>query len=61
MMGVWFLSISAGNFLGGRLSSLYESLPLPKLFGYVGGFGIAVGLVLLLLARTITRLMGGVK
>jgi POT family proton-dependent oligopeptide transporter len=61
MMGVWFLSISAGNFLGGRLSSLYESLPLPKLFGYVGGFGIAVGLLLLVLARPITRLMGGVK
>ncbi len=61
MMGVWFLSISAGNFLGGRLSSLYESLPLPKLFGYVGGFGIAVGLLLLLISRPITRLMGGVK
>jgi POT family proton-dependent oligopeptide transporter len=61
MMGVWFLSISAGNFLGGRLSSFYESLPLPSLFGYVGGFGIAVGLVLLALSRPITRLMGGVK
>jgi len=61
MMGVWFLSISAGNFLGGRLSSFYESLPLPSLFGYVGGFGIAVGLVLLAISRPITRLMGGVK
>jgi POT family proton-dependent oligopeptide transporter len=61
MMGVWFLSISAGNFLGGRLSSLYESLPLPKLFGYVGGFGIVVGLVLLALSRPLTKLMGGVK
>jgi len=60
-MGVFFLSISVGNFLGGRLASFYESIPLDKLFGYVGAFGIAVGLIMLVISRPVTRLMGGVK
>lgn len=61
MMGVWFLSISVGNYMGGRLSSLYESMPLSQLFGYVGGFGLLIGLLLLAVSRPVTRLMGGVK
>jgi POT family proton-dependent oligopeptide transporter len=60
-MGVWFLSISVGNFFAGRMASFYESMPLDKLVGYAGGLGIAVGLVLLLISRPVTRLMGGVK
>ena len=35
MMGVWFLATSVGNFIGGRVSGLYESLALPSLFGAV--------------------------
>src|SRR5579872_978312 len=49
-MGVWFLSISVGNFFAGRMASFYESMPLDKLVGYAGGTGIAVGLVLLLIS-----------
>ncbi|MCU1335909.1 MAG: amino acid/peptide transporter, partial [Bryobacterales bacterium] len=60
-MGVWFLSISVGNFFAGRMASFYESMPLDKLVGYAGGLGIAVGLILLLISRPVTRLMGGVK
>ena len=60
-MGVFFLSISVGNFLGGRLASFYESIPLDKLFGYVGAFGIAVGVIMLAISRPVNRLMGGVK
>jgi POT family proton-dependent oligopeptide transporter len=60
-MGVWFLSISVGNFFAGRMASFYESMPLDRLVGYAGGTGIAVGLVLLLISRPVTRLMGGVK
>jgi len=60
-MGVWFLSISVGNFFAGRMASFYESMPLDRLVGYAGGLGIAVGLVLLLISRPVTRLMGGVK
>lgn len=61
MMGVWFLSISLGNYMGGRMSSFYETLPLDQLFGYVGAFGCAVGVLLLAGSRPVTRLMGGVK
>jgi proton-dependent oligopeptide transporter, POT family len=61
IMGVFFLSVSVGNFMGGRLASFYESIPLDKLFGYVGAFGIAVGLIMLAISRPVSRLMGGVK
>jgi POT family proton-dependent oligopeptide transporter len=60
-MGVWFLSISVGNFFAGRMASFYESMPLDRLVGYAGGLGVAVGLVLLLISRPVTKLMGGVK
>jgi POT family proton-dependent oligopeptide transporter len=60
-MGVWFLSISVGNFFAGRMASFYESMPLEKLVGYAGITGVAVGLILLLISKPVTRLMGGVK
>jgi len=61
IMGVWYLSISIGNFTGGRISSLYGSMPLPTLFGVVGAFGIGAAIVMFLLTRPIQRLMGGVN
>jgi proton-dependent oligopeptide transporter, POT family len=61
MMGVWFLAASVGNYIGGRLAAFYETLPLPQLFGAVGSFGIAAGLVLWLLAPSLKRLMGTVR
>jgi len=57
MMGVWFLSLSLGNYLGGRVAGLYESFALPTLFGVVGGFAIAAGLVLALAVRPINRML----
>ncbi|HVY91204.1 MAG TPA: peptide MFS transporter [Bryobacteraceae bacterium] len=60
IMGVWFLSISVGDYIGGRLASIYETFPLPTLFGIVAGFCIVAGLLLVLLLRPMKRLMGGV-
>jgi len=60
MMGVWFLSISVGDYIGGRLASVYETFPLPALFGIVAGFCIVVGLLLVLILRPMKRLMGDV-
>ena len=60
MMGVWFLGASAGNFIGGRLASFYETWPLFHLFAAVAAFGIGAGLVMLALAGPIKRLMGEV-
>jgi POT family proton-dependent oligopeptide transporter len=57
MMGVWFLSISVGNYLGGRVAGVYEAFSLPTLFGVVGGFAIAAGVVLALTVRPINRML----
>ncbi len=61
IMGVWFVSISIGDFLAGHAASVYESVPLPTLFGAVGGFVIAAAFGLVLLVRPTERLMSGVK
>jgi POT family proton-dependent oligopeptide transporter len=61
LMGVWYLAISLGNFVGGRLAALYGSMPLPTLFGAIAAFGIGACLVMFALAGPIKRLMGDVK
>jgi len=61
MMGLWYLGISVGNFIGGRLASLYGSMPLPNLFGAIAAVGIGAGLALFALTPSIRRLMGQVK
>jgi POT family proton-dependent oligopeptide transporter len=61
MMGLWFLATSVGNFVGGRLASLYGSMPLPHLFGAIGAVGIAGGLVMFVLTPPIKRMMGQIK
>jgi POT family proton-dependent oligopeptide transporter len=61
IMGVWFLSMSVGEYIGGRLSSLYESLPLPALFGIVAAFCLVIGGALVFLLRPMRRLMGDVN
>jgi POT family proton-dependent oligopeptide transporter len=61
MMGVWFLATSVGNFIGGRVSGLYESLPLPSLFGAVAGFSIVAGLILMVLSPSMRKLVPATK
>jgi len=60
MMGVWFLATSVGGYLAGRAGGLYETLPLPKLFGIIAGITIAGAVILAFAARRIRKLMGGV-
>jgi len=61
MMGVWFLALSLGNFLGGRVAGLFGQLPVPQLFGSVFLATAVSALVLALLAKPIKGLMGGVR
>ncbi len=61
MMGLWFVSISIGDYLAGIAASVYESMPLPTLFGAVAAFAFGAAIVLILLIRPTVRLMSGVK
>ncbi len=57
MMGVWFLTISLGSYLGGRVASVYEAFSLPTLFGLVGGAAILAAVVLAVAVRPINRML----
>ena len=61
IMGVWFLATSVGNFIGGRIASVYESFPLPTLFGLVAAFCFALAVILLFLIKPMKRLSEGVN
>lgn len=61
MMGVWFLSISIGDWAAGKAGSLYESVALPHLFGIVAAISIGAAVALALLIKPTVRLMAGVK
>jgi POT family proton-dependent oligopeptide transporter len=61
VMGFWFLSNAAGNKLSGVIAGYFDTLPLPKLFGYTAAMCLAAGVILLLLIRTLKKLMGDVR
>jgi POT family proton-dependent oligopeptide transporter len=61
MMGVWFLSNSAGNKLAGWAAGFFSTVPLSQIFNTVATVTIAAGVVMFLLVRPMRRLMGGVQ
>jgi POT family proton-dependent oligopeptide transporter len=61
MMGVWFLALSLGNFLGGHVAGYFEKMPLPQLFGAVFLSTTVSAALLALLTPPIKRLMAGVR
>ena len=61
VMGVWFFSISIGDWLAGKAGSLFESMPLKQLFGLSGLIPIAAAVVLAFLVKPTKRLMSGVS
>jgi proton-dependent oligopeptide transporter, POT family len=61
MMGVWFLGASVGNFMAGQMATFYEEMPLTQLFGVVSILPLAAGVVMFLLAKRMTAMMGGVR
>jgi POT family proton-dependent oligopeptide transporter len=61
MMGLFFVSISIGDYLAGTAASLYESMPLPELFGVAVVISLGAALVLVLLIKPTVKLMSGVK
>jgi POT family proton-dependent oligopeptide transporter len=61
VMGIWFLATSLGNYIGGRVSGLYESFALPTLFGAVAAFSVLSALVMFALTPWIKKMMGRVN
>ena len=60
MMGLWFLSISAGNKLSGFIAGLSATVPITTLFTWIAALTLGAALVLFLFIGPIRRLMGGV-
>jgi POT family proton-dependent oligopeptide transporter len=60
MMGLWFLSIGAGNKLAGWVAGFTASVPLTTLFGAIAAVTIGAAVVLFLIVRPVRGLMGGV-
>jgi POT family proton-dependent oligopeptide transporter len=61
MMGIWFMSISIGDLVGGQIAGKFEAVPLSEIFGYLAMSALCAGVILLVLARPIKRLMGDVQ
>ena len=56
-MGVWFLALSVGNYLGGRVAGLYEGFSLPELFGAVAAYALLAAVILALLIKPVQRML----
>jgi len=61
VMGLWFAATAIGNYMAGRMASLYESTSVSTLFGIAAVFAFGAALVLALLIKPTVRLMSGVK
>ena len=61
VMGIWFLGTAIGNWLAGQAGSLFESMPLPRLFGTVAASALIAAVVLGILIKPTEKLMSGVK
>ncbi len=64
MMGVWFLGSSLGKLMAGLIAGSFDPNNLgamPDRFLQIVLFACSVGVVLLLLSRPLTRLMGNVR
>jgi proton-dependent oligopeptide transporter, POT family len=57
VMGGWFLFTALGNYLGGRMASLYETFPLTYLWGLVASVAIVASVLLGILARPIEAMI----
>ena len=59
MMGVWFLATSVGNFIAGKAASFYEDFEVTTLLAVIGFTGIGAAVLMALLVRPISNMLGG--
>ena len=56
-LGVWFLATSVGDAIGGRIATYYDQLGQQAFFGLLGAIALVAALVVLALARPLSRLV----
>ncbi|THG32560.1 peptide MFS transporter [Glaciibacter flavus] len=61
MVALFFLSVALGTALSGQLATLYDTKNEVPYFGILGAIAIAVGVLLLVIAKPVLRLMRGVR
>ena len=61
MMGVWFMSIAAGNYLAGGVAAFYKPDNLVVVFGGVAAVTLVSMLILIVMTPFMRRLMGNVR
>ncbi|TFD56313.1 peptide MFS transporter [Cryobacterium sp. Hh7] len=61
MVALFFLSVALGSAVSGVLATWYATAPETLYFSVLGGIAIVLGLMLVLIARAVLRLMGGVR
>ena len=61
LMGVWMLSSFAANIIGGFVAAYVEKLGAATIFVSIAVFVIALGILMLLLSRQLSKMMHGVK
>jgi POT family proton-dependent oligopeptide transporter len=64
MMGVWFLASSLGKLTAGLIAGTFDPndvAAMPGRYMNIVLYGCGIGVVLLLISRPVTRLMGGVR
>ncbi|WP_257347018.1 peptide MFS transporter [Pseudalkalibacillus decolorationis] len=57
LMGVWFLSNAAANYLAGYIASLTTHIGYLEIFTYLGIAAIVLGIILLALSKSLQKLM----
>jgi POT family proton-dependent oligopeptide transporter len=57
IMGVWFLAASVGNYLAGRAVGLTQRMSMDGFFLLMTAFPVAIGVLLLLLAKPVQRML----
>jgi len=58
MMGLWFMSSFLGNYLSGRLGTLYSTLSQTQFFLVFAGLGVTVGVFFLLAEKRMQSVVG---
>jgi POT family proton-dependent oligopeptide transporter len=57
IMGVWFLAASVGNYLAGRAVGLTQTMSMDGFFLLMTAFPVVIGVLLLVLAKPVQRML----